>query len=71
MQIPRRPDIQNLSFSKKIEFCYLLFYSRPPTEAEKEILRDRFQSMPKKDRWKLINDLLWTLANSGEFLYRH
>ena len=71
MQIPRRPDIQNLSFSKKIEFCYLLFYSRPPTEAEKEILRDRFQAMPKKDRWKLINDLLWTLANSGEFLYRH
>ena len=71
MQIPRRPDIQNLSLSKKINFCYLLFYSRLPTEAEKKILLDRFHAMPPKSRWKLINDLLWTLANSGEFLYRH
>ena len=71
MQIPRRPDIQKLPIAEKIDFCYWLFYSRGPTEAERKILLDRFRAMPKKDRWKLLNDLLWTLVNSGEFLYRH
>lgn len=70
-QIPRRPDFQKQTFAKRIDLCYWLFYSRPATEAERKVLMARFKAMPAKNRWKLLFDLLWSLANSPEFLYQH
>ena len=71
-QIQRRPEFRKQqAFAKRIDMFYLLFYSRPATEAERKILLDRYKALPAKTRWKLNNDLLWSLVNSPEFLYRH
>jgi len=71
MRILRRPEFRRQPPARQAELCYWLFYARPPTEAERKILIDRYNRLPRKTRWKLIYDLLWTLANSAEFLYRH
>ena len=71
MQIPRREEFRNQPFDKQIDRCFWLFYARPATREEKKILLTRYNSLPRKARWKCINDLLWTLVNSAEFLYRH
>lgn len=70
-QIPRRPEFYKQPFAKQIDHCYWLFYARPATEAERKLLLNRYNALPRKGRWKMLNELLWSLANSAEFLYRH
>lgn len=71
-KIPRHPDFRKQSsLAQRIDWCYWLFYSRPATEAEQKILRERCKAMSPKSRWKFFIDLQWTLVNSPEFLYRH
>ena len=69
--IPRKPEFRKQPFAKQIDLCYWLFYARPATAAERKTLLDRYNALPPKGRWKMLNELLWTLANSAEFLYRH
>ena len=47
---------------------YLTCFSRPPTTAELESLTAEFDK-PETDRRKLIEDIVWAMVNSPEFLY--
>jgi hypothetical protein len=53
-----------------ISNVYLTILSRYPTPAEVEILRRHFQGKKPMPR-KVMEDLVWALINSKEFLYRH
>ena len=59
----RMPDIVN--------DLYWRFYSRPPTDDERDTLVTRWRTMPKgRERGNFSRDLAWALMNSREFLYR-
>ncbi len=47
---------------------YLTIFSRPPTSAELESLSAEFDK-PETERRKLIEDIVWSMVNSPEFLY--
>ena len=51
-----------------IEELYLASLSRPPTAAEKASARKYLAS---GNRRQGLEDLLWALINSKEFLFRH
>ena len=51
-----------------IEELYLSTFSRFPTAAEAEALGQEFVKAGS-DRLALVEDLLWSLINSPEFLY--
>lgn len=55
--------------SEVIDELYLSSLSRLPTEAEKKILLA--QPISDKQRKEKIEDLLWVLMNTKEFLYNH
>jgi hypothetical protein len=56
-----------------ISQLYLTVFNRHPDASELEALESEFQSLPKEnlkaERRKLIEDLLWSMVNSPEFLY--
>jgi Protein of unknown function (DUF1549)/Protein of unknown function (DUF1553)/Bacterial Ig-like domain (group 2) len=52
-----------------IEELYLASLSRPPSDAEKHAARQALQAA--SDRRQGLEDLLWALLNSKEFLFRH
>ena len=47
---------------------YLTIFSRRPTSAELESLSAEFDK-PETERRKLIEDIVWSMVNSPEFLY--
>jgi hypothetical protein len=53
-----------------IEMLYLRILSRFPTEQETKIALEYLASAGKK-RGPAVNDFVWALINSKEFLYRH
>lgn len=52
-----------------IDELYLATYSRLPTEDERSALIAEFEK-PGTDRKVLVEDLLWSLINSPEFVYK-
>jgi hypothetical protein len=56
-----------------ISQLYLTVFNRFPDASEQEALESEFHSLPKEnlkaERRKLIEDLLWSMVNSPEFLY--
>lgn len=55
-----------------IDDLYWRFYSRQPTNSERDSLLARFQALPKgREKWRFSRDLAWALMNSREFLYQH
>ncbi len=51
-----------------IDELYLSIFSRPPTAAELQSLVAQFE-LPEIERRKLIEDIVWAMVNSPEFLY--
>ena len=70
-QIMRRTEFSRLSFLGKVDMLYWMFYSRPPTFRERNIIEQRYNARAAKLRWGMQNDLAWILVNSAEFLHRH
>lgn len=70
-RIMRRKEFARLHFSARVEAFYWMFFSRPPTAKELEIIKKRYDAMPQKTRWTFQNDLAWIMVNSAEFLHRH
>ena len=52
-----------------VEELYLLTYSRLPTEEERSVGESLFPD-PKGDRRGAVEDLLWALLNSPEFVFK-
>ena len=53
-----------------VKTLYLLILSREPTADEQKTVEEYIQSAGKK-RKEAIDDFVWALINSKEFLYRH
>jgi hypothetical protein len=51
-----------------IEQLFLATYSRPPSDAEREVLRQQFD---EADRMEVASDLFWALLNAKEFTFNH
>jgi hypothetical protein len=58
---------------RKIEELYLLFYSRPPSDAERRDVQAYLarKSATPESRRHAYEDVLWALLNSKEFLFNH
>ena len=52
-----------------VDELYLLTYSRLPTNEEKSVAEALFLR-PKSDRRSAVEDLLWALLNSAEFVFK-
>jgi Protein of unknown function (DUF1549)/Protein of unknown function (DUF1553) len=52
-----------------IEECYLAAYCRKPTEAE--VARNLAYITGHEDRDKALEDVLWAILNSKEFIFQH
>ncbi len=52
-----------------VEELYLLAYNRYPTEEESSVGSSLFEG-PKADRRLAVEDLLWALVNSAEFVFK-
>jgi hypothetical protein len=52
-----------------VDELYLLTYSRLPTNEEKIVAEALFLG-PKSDRRSAVEDLLWALLNSAEFVFK-
>jgi hypothetical protein len=66
--------VANLARSDKtpreiVEELYLLAYARFPTDPEREVGEALFQE-PGADRRMAVEDLLWALLNSAEFVFK-
>ncbi|MDD3155179.1 MAG: DUF1553 domain-containing protein [Victivallaceae bacterium] len=59
------------SLDDRVHILYWRFLSRPPQKVELEAIGKAVNAFPTKERWRMVNDIVWLLANSGEFLYRH
>ena len=64
-------QISRKSFPDQLEELYWLFYSRTPTETEKNIIMEKLKKTPDKDKFKILRDVCWILVNSAEFLHQH
>lgn len=53
-----------------VEGLYLTFYSRLPTEREREVAAG-YLAKRKEQRREAVEDLAWTLLNSLEFVFNH
>ena len=60
----------NYSSSEIVDEVYLMLYSRWPTEEEKMISLKTIKSN-KSNRQKGVEDLMWALINTGEFVFNH
>src|SRR6185503_19131678 len=54
-----------------VEQAYLLALARQPTEAEKRKLVEAISSAEVKERRAVIEDALWAILSSREFLFNH
>jgi len=56
---------------KVVEEAYLLSLSRPPTAAEQAKMVAAITSADEKDKRAAVEDALWALLSSREFLFNH
>mgnify|MGYP001329199609 FL=1 len=54
-----------------IEDTYLLCLSRRPSDSERKRLQNIFGVAPETERRGVVEDLLWALMTSREFLFQH
>ena len=54
-----------------IDETYLLCLSRHPSDTERKRLRNIFETAPETERRAIVEDLLWSLMTSREFLFQH
>ncbi|MCE5340669.1 MAG: DUF1549 and DUF1553 domain-containing protein [Planctomycetaceae bacterium] len=75
-KIENGPTLNNLKRNYRnngeqlIRTLYLHILSRYPTQAESETIARYFQT-EGIDKREAVNDLIWAMINSKEFLYRH
>jgi len=75
-KIENGPTLNNLKRNYRnngeqlIRTLYLHILSRYPTQAESETIAKYFQT-EGIDKREAVNDLIWAMINSKEFLYRH
>ena len=62
--VKSQPDLEKLA-----EELYLLTYSRSPTAEERSTIVAYLQKSP--DRRKAVEDVVWSLMNTVEFLFNH
>ena len=56
--------------SEIVDEVYLMLYSRWPTEEEKVIAVETIKSN-ENNRQQGVEDLMWALINTGEFVFNH
>ena len=56
---------------QRVEELYLVILSRYPTRREKELLRRRIKELPGRQRGRFLNDVVWALINTREFMLYH
>ncbi len=66
----RRLADSDLPPDQVIDELYLSTLSRPPLDEERALLRDAFQVVGSQRRGA-VEDILWALVNSKEFIYNH
>ena len=54
-----------------IESAYLRCLSRFPTEMEKQVMTDEFAKVSSEEMRTFLEDFLWSLMTSREFLFNH
>jgi hypothetical protein len=54
-----------------IDEAYLLCLSRHPSDSERKRLQNIFGVAPETERRGVVEDLLWALMTSREFLFQH
>jgi hypothetical protein len=54
-----------------IESAYLRCLSRYPTESEQRAMLDEFSKVPSAEQRVFLEDFLWSLMTSREFLFNH
>ena len=54
-----------------IDEAYLLCLSRRPSDSERKRLQNIFEVAPETERRGVVEDLLWALMTSREFLFQH
>jgi len=60
-----------LSDSRILEHLYLTAYSRYPSDAEKTELLGVLEKSKKQSRQQALEDMVWALLTSKEFLFNH
>jgi len=58
--------IQARGSERAVEIVFLSMLNREPTSKESSVWESDFKSHPKK---VVLSDLIWTLANSNEFIF--
>jgi hypothetical protein len=54
-----------------IEDAWLWCLSRMPTDAEKKPFEEMLAAAKPEEQRELVEDMLWSLLTSREFLFRH
>ena len=54
-----------------IEHAYFVAAGRPPSAEDREMLVKEFTATPESDRRAFVEDLLWSMLSSKEFLFNH
>ena len=57
-------------YDEIIETLYLACFSRFPNEKEFELMRTAFTE-PDVSRQEAVEDIIWALLNSREFVFNH
>jgi len=68
--VVRRLVESELSETEIVDELYLLTLSRFPVAKERELMLSVFAD-PSSDRQAAIEDMLWTLINTREFVFNH
>ena len=62
---------ENWDPNRIVEQAYLRAISRPPTAVEKERFVKELEAVAVTERRQVVEDLLWSLLSSREFLFSH
>ena len=62
---------QKKSLREIVEDCYLAAFSRLPTDSEFQTFERFANRKPIRPQEEALEDLLWSLLNSNEFLFQH
>ena len=57
--------------AEMIDHAFFVAAGRPPSEDEREMLMKEFAATKDADRRSFVEDLLWSLLSSKEFMFNH